>query len=116
MFNNGAGINLGFWPHKIFTNLGNAATLAEWGGEVFSPPKISSPPAGSGHVLISDEVDTARDAFSANSHIVVNNTIMDPPDGVLEIGDDSNYSVFVEGDVGGDIHYLIFYGGPGGST
>lgn len=104
--------DIGFWPKQIFTNLGDRATEAEWGGEVFSPPDVPSPGMGSGHLL---KLDTRYDAFSAHTNILVNNTIMNPGE-LLPIEDVNNFTVSDQGNVGGDIRYLILYGGPGGVT
>ncbi|KAL6349587.1 hypothetical protein AAG906_034244 [Vitis piasezkii] len=68
------------------------------GREVFSPPDVPSPGMGSGHLL---KLDTRYDAFSAH---------------LLPIEDVNNFTVSDQGNVGGDIHYLILYGGPGGVT
>ncbi|RVW16324.1 hypothetical protein CK203_067805 [Vitis vinifera] len=91
---------------------GDRATEAEWGGEVFSPPDVPSPGMGSGHLL---KLDTRYDAFSAHTNILVNNTIMNPGE-LLPIEDVNNFTVSDQGNVGGDIRYLILYGGPGGVT
>ena len=105
--------DIGFWPSKIFTNLGNTATQTEWGGEVFSPLGVPAPGMGSGHEL---EEDTTKDAFFANANIVVNNTIVDPPRDLKLLVDSIKYDVRNEGNVGDGINYLIFYGGVGGGT
>lgn len=43
---------IGFWPKNIFTSLGDGGNYVEWGGEVFSPPNLPSPPMGSGSSLL----------------------------------------------------------------
>ncbi|KAK4365356.1 hypothetical protein RND71_016714 [Anisodus tanguticus] len=39
---------IGFWPHRIFTDLAGFATNVEWGGVVYCPPNVPKPPMGSG--------------------------------------------------------------------
>ena len=68
-------VELGFWVGQLFTNLGNTATQAECRGKVFSPPDVLAPGMGSGHNLISS---TGFDAFCAQAHSVVNNTVISP--------------------------------------
>ena len=100
---------MGFWASHLFTNLGNTATQAEWGGEVFGPPHVPLPGMGSGHPL---RINTKYDAFCGRAHIVVNNTIINPPKDLALLFD------FYDVDnrnVGGAPGYLIFYGGSGGA-
>lgn len=61
---------------------------------------------GSGHLL---KLDIRYDAFSAHTNILVNNTIMNPGE-LLPIEDVNNFTVSGQGNVGGDICYLILYG------
>ena len=103
---------IGWWPSRIFTNLGSTATGAEWGGEVFSPPNVPSPGMGSGHRL---KLDTNYDAFCAQANIVVNNTIIKPPRDLEQFADNFNFDITNKGDVGGDPGYLILYGGVSGA-
>ncbi|XP_075641980.1 uncharacterized protein LOC142613496 [Castanea sativa] len=51
-----------FWPKNVFTALGDGANYVEWGGEVFSPPGVPSPPMGSGYSAKLNE-DTRYDAY-----------------------------------------------------
>ena len=107
-------VELGFWAAQLFTNLGNTATQAEWGGEVFSPPDVLAPGMGSGHEIIAS---TSSDAYCVGAHYVVNNTVIRPPKDLDILKDDKyHYDVDNRGDVDGKGHYLILYGGPGGAT
>ncbi|CBI34704.3 unnamed protein product, partial [Vitis vinifera] len=103
---------IGWWPSRIFTNLGSTATGAEWGGEVFSPSNVPSPGMGSGHRI---KLDTNYDAFCAQANIVVNNTIIKPPRDLEQFADNFNFNITNKGDVGGDPGYLILYGGVSGA-
>ncbi|WJZ82237.1 hypothetical protein VitviT2T_002011 [Vitis vinifera] len=103
---------IGWWPSRIFTNLGSTATGAEWGGEVFSPPNVPSPGMGSGHRI---KLDTNYDAFFAQANIVVNNTIIKPRKDLKLFTDSFNFDITNKGDVGGEPGYLILYGGVSGA-
>ncbi|KAH7844440.1 hypothetical protein Vadar_027988 [Vaccinium darrowii] len=37
---------IGFWPSRLFTGLGDLANHLEWGGEAFGPPGTYTPPMG----------------------------------------------------------------------
>ena len=100
--------DIGFWPHKIFTNLGQTATGVECGGEEFSPTNVPGPGMGSGHRL---QYNTIYDAFCARTNVKVNNTIMNPPNGPDYVIDNDHFEVFAKGDVGGEVRYLIVYAG-----
>ncbi|RVX09191.1 Retrovirus-related Pol polyprotein from transposon TNT 1-94 [Vitis vinifera] len=60
--------------------------------------QVPSPGMGSGHLL---KLDTRYDAFSAHTNLSE----------LLPIEDVNNFTVSDQGNVGGDIRYLILYGG-----
>lgn len=105
---------LGFWPKNIFTALGDGANYVEWGGEVYSPPDLPSPPMGSGSSILEttrydaycrliktfNETDYAVNAVSTKAFSDVN-----------------QYQVKDEGDTGeAYFQHLVLFGGPGGYT
>ena len=63
---------IGFWPKNVFTDLANGANYVEWGGEVFSPPNVPSPPMGSRSKFLAD--DTKYDAYCRKIKIIDENT------------------------------------------
>ncbi|XP_075641955.1 protein neprosin-like [Castanea sativa] len=87
---------IGFWPKNVFTALGDEANYVEWGGEVFSPPGVPSPPMGSGQIKTINETDYVVNAVDTES-----------------FSDIVQYQVIDEGRVGADQH-LVLFGGVGG--
>ena len=65
---------------------------------LFKFSSVPSPGMGSGHLL---KLDTRYDAFSAHTNLSE----------LLPIEDVNNFTVSDQGNVGGDIRYLILYGG-----
>ncbi|XP_075641964.1 protein neprosin-like [Castanea sativa] len=106
---------IGFWPKNVFTALGDGANYVEWGGEVFSPPDVPSPPMGSDRNL---QQDIKYDAYCKKIK-TINET-----DYVVNAVDTEKlsdikpyYDVFDEGITGSaDFQHLILFGGVGGYT
>ena len=61
---------IGFWPKNLFTDLANGANYVEWGGQVFSPPNVQSPPMGAGANLAEG---TRNDAYCRKIKIIDEN-------------------------------------------
>ncbi|XP_038687463.1 uncharacterized protein LOC119986841 [Tripterygium wilfordii] len=102
---------VGFWPNHIFTGLKKVANYVEWGGKVYSPRDVPSPPMGAGRRVLGQ---TFRDAYCSRvatvneSFVIVKatetSTYADIPD---------YYKVYDEGFYGHFYGHLIFYGGQG---
>ncbi|KAH7843032.1 hypothetical protein Vadar_011957 [Vaccinium darrowii] len=102
---------IGFWPNRLFTGLGDLANHLEWGGEAYGPPGTLTPPMG-------------REFFPRGSAIY-DATIMQilvlneygqtvDIDDLEEYSDNNNlYKVKDRGNIPDDGHYMV-YGGPGG--
>ena len=63
---------IGFQPKNVFTALANGTNYVEWGGEVFSPPSVPSPPMGSVSKFLTE--DTKYDAYCRKIKIIDENT------------------------------------------
>ena len=84
--------------------------MVEWGGEVYSPPGVPSPPMGSGGYRLT--LNTAFDAFCALIKIVDEaHQLIDPPE--TDKYEDEPYHGFNDGNVGGAYQYLFLFGGNG---
>ncbi|XP_050264270.1 uncharacterized protein LOC126708524 [Quercus robur] len=103
---------IGFWPKNVFTALGDGANYVEWGGEVFSPPGVPSPPMGSGYSERLKE-NTKYDAYCRQIK-TINETdyVLNAVD-TESFSDIVQYQVIDEGRVGADQH-LVLFGGVGG--
>ncbi|KAK7840658.1 hypothetical protein CFP56_016347 [Quercus suber] len=105
---------LGFWPKNIFTALGDGANYVEWGGEVYGPPDLPSPPMGSGSSILET---TRYDAYcrlikTFNETDYAVNAV-----GTKAFADVNQYQVKDEGDTGeAYFQHLVLFGGPGGYT
>ncbi|GMH18414.1 hypothetical protein Nepgr_020255 [Nepenthes gracilis] len=56
---NGTNEPVGYWPRELFPSMSDYAAMAQFGGKVYSPPKVSPPaPMGSGHFVSNDFVRT----------------------------------------------------------
>ncbi|KAM3686560.1 hypothetical protein ACB098_10G010800 [Castanea mollissima] len=93
---------IGFWPKNVFTALGDGANYVDWGGEVFSPPDVPSPPMGSGN--------------SAKQIKTINET-----DYVVNAVDTEAFSDIVQYEVldlgifdRPDVQHIVLFGGLGG--
>ncbi|XP_065638286.1 protein neprosin [Quercus suber] len=108
--------DIGFWPKNVFTALGDGANYVEWGGEVFSPPGVPSPPMGSAYSARLQE-DTKYDAYCRQIK-TINETdyVVDAVD-TEEFSDIVQYQVHDEGLTGAaDFQHLVLFGGLGGYT
>lgn len=105
---------IGFWPKNIFTSLGDGGNYVEWGGEVFSPPNLPSPPMGSGSSLL----ETAKyDAYCRLIKIINETDYEVNAVGTKAFSDVNQYQVKDEGDTHeADFQHLLLFGGPGGYT
>ncbi|XP_075641956.1 uncharacterized protein LOC142613477 [Castanea sativa] len=106
---------IGFWPKNVFTALGDGANYVEWGGEVFSPPDVPSPPMGSDRNL---QHDIKYDAYCKQiktineTDYVVNAVDTEKLSDIIPY-----YEVLDEGITGAaDFQHLILFGGVGGYT
>ncbi|KAI8568716.1 hypothetical protein RHMOL_Rhmol02G0222200 [Rhododendron molle] len=108
-------IAVGFWPKRIFTQLGDLANYVEWGGEAFSPPGTVVPPMGTGFFPI-------RRFISLNAYfrrVVVRNEYGQTVDvdNTEEFADNNKlYKVADIGNQGDYFGRVFLYGGPGGKT
>uniref|UniRef100_A0A2N9IKQ9 Neprosin PEP catalytic domain-containing protein n=1 Tax=Fagus sylvatica TaxID=28930 RepID=A0A2N9IKQ9_FAGSY len=108
---------IGFWPKNVFTALANGANYVEWGGEVFSPPDVPSPPMGSGAKFLAE--DTKYDAYCRKIKIIdENNNVVNAVDTeIFRDLDFKQYDVKDEGDTRKPtFEHLVVFGGPGGYT
>ncbi|KAK9985098.1 hypothetical protein SO802_034623 [Lithocarpus litseifolius] len=104
---------IGFWPKNVFTALGEGANYVEWGGEVFSPLGVPSPPMGSGYSERLKE-NAKYDAYCSRQIKTINETdyVVNAVD-TESFSDIVQYQVIDEGRVGADQH-LVLFGGVGG--
>ncbi|XP_065624761.1 protein neprosin [Quercus suber] len=106
--------DIGFWPKNIFTSLGDGANYVEWGGEVFSPPNVPSPPMGSGSSMLEM---TNYDAYCRLIKIINETDYEVNAVGTKAFSDVNQYQVKDEGDTHeADFQHLVLFGGPGGYT
>ncbi|KAI4370065.1 hypothetical protein MLD38_018450 [Melastoma candidum] len=107
-------ITIGFWPQRLFTGLSNRADYLDWGGEVYSPPTIPSPPMGRG---LSPRGSLLWDA-SFKDIVTINESGENvKATGTEAYSDASDNYWSIDQAVGKapDFH-LFTYGGPGGAT
>ncbi|KAH7844916.1 hypothetical protein Vadar_033074 [Vaccinium darrowii] len=102
---------VGFWPSRLFTGLGDLANHLEWGGEAFGPLGTFTPPMGREFFPRGDAVLDA----SMRRILVLNEYGQTVDiDNLEEYSDNNNlYKVMDRGNIPGDGHYMV-YGGPGG--
>ncbi|XP_075641970.1 uncharacterized protein LOC142613492 [Castanea sativa] len=103
---------IGFWPKNVFTALGDGANYVEWGGEVFSPPDVPSPPMGSGYSERLEE-NTKYDAYCRQIKTINETEYVVNAADTENFSDIVQYQVIDEGRVGADQH-LVLFGGVGG--
>ncbi|KAL4601879.1 hypothetical protein ACB092_10G013700 [Castanea dentata] len=103
---------IGFWPKNVFTALGDSANYVEWGGEVFSPPGVPSPPMGSGYSERLEE-NTKYDAYCRQIKTINETDYVVNAVDTESFSDIVQYQVIDEGRVGADQH-LVLFGGVGG--
>ncbi|KAK9985101.1 hypothetical protein SO802_034626 [Lithocarpus litseifolius] len=103
---------IGFWPKNVFTALGDGANYDEWGGEVFSPPGVPSPPMGSGYSERLKE-NNKYDAYCKQIKTINETDYVVNAVDTESFSDIVQYQVIDEGRVGADQH-LVLFGGVGG--
>ncbi|XP_075641954.1 protein neprosin-like [Castanea sativa] len=105
---------IGFWPKNVFTALGDGANFVEWGGEVFSPPGVPSPPMGSGIKL---KKDTTYDAYCRQIKTINETDYVVNAVDTEAFADIAQYEVFDVEEYGrADIQHMLLFGGSGGYT
>ncbi|XP_058201407.1 protein neprosin-like [Rhododendron vialii] len=105
---------IGFWPKRIFTGLGDLANHVEWGGEAFGPPGSTTPPMGGGYYPIGT---TKFDAFFRLVNVLNEYGQTVDVDNTEEFSDNNKlYKVVDRGNVGGQYGHYFVYGGPGGKS
>ncbi|PIA46355.1 hypothetical protein AQUCO_01500109v1 [Aquilegia coerulea] len=106
---------VGYWPRYLFTSLASHADQIGWGGEVFSPRNVPTPPMGSGQFNMKDRKVTCN--ARAIELIDENHKYRDLR--FVEIITDGfsynhcygvGYTGFVR-----YVGYNVLFGGPGGS-
>ena len=98
-----------FWPKNVFTALANGANYVEWGGEVFSPPNVPSPPIGFGEKFLAE--DTKYDAYCRKIKIIDENNYVVNAETFQDL-DFKPYNVKDEGDTGEpEVQHLVLFGG-----
>ncbi|XP_016567415.1 uncharacterized protein LOC107865728 isoform X2 [Capsicum annuum] len=106
-------IKVGFWPSKLFANLGGFATGAEYGGVVHSSRGVPEPSMGSGYF---PSGDLKKDAYLRNStYLNENNQAKSLNDIFAELyaTSPSLYRVYQYPDSKPENGALVIYGGPG---
>ncbi|KAE9452309.1 hypothetical protein C3L33_15790, partial [Rhododendron williamsianum] len=99
---------VGFWPKRIFTGLGDLANYAEWGGEAFSPLGTNPAPMGTG--LIPVKIPKYNAYFCEVSVLNEYGQTVDV-DNTEEFADD--HKLYGVKDLGiGDSGRFVQYGGP----
>ncbi|KAK9985102.1 hypothetical protein SO802_034627 [Lithocarpus litseifolius] len=107
--------DIGFWPKNVFTALGDGASYVEWGGEVFSPPDMPSPPMGSGRAHL--QQDTVFDAYCRQIKTINETDFVVNAVDTEKLSDIQQYEVLDEGMTGAaDFQHLVLFGGAGGYT
>ncbi|KAI8568719.1 hypothetical protein RHMOL_Rhmol02G0222500 [Rhododendron molle] len=99
---------VGFWPKRIFTGLGDLANYAEWGGEAFSPLGTNPAPMGTG--LVPVKIPKHNAYFCEVSVLNEYGQTVDV-DNTEEFAD--NHKLYGVKDLGiGDSGRFVQYGGP----
>ncbi|KAJ4708150.1 Protein of Unknown Function (DUF239) [Melia azedarach] len=109
----GERINIGYWPHELFSLIPSGAESAEWGGEVYSS-KLGRPPhtaTGMGNGRFPDYV-FGNSGSIRRMRILDNSRILRFPEWVFSFTDEYNcYNVIYVGDYIEDPEF--YFGGPG---
>ncbi|MCO5600217.1 hypothetical protein L7F22_054327 [Adiantum nelumboides] len=103
---------LGYWPAALFTNLAEAATMVEWGGEIVnSEPgsRHTSTQMGSGHF---PSEGFGRASYFSNLQVVDSSNNLQAP-GNLNTFSENSACYDVEDGYNGEWGYYFYYGGPG---
>ncbi|KAJ4849346.1 hypothetical protein Tsubulata_010259 [Turnera subulata] len=95
---------IGWWPDAIFNDLAGMADYVDWGGQVFTPTNIPSPPMGSGNAKLYE--DTKKDAYCGQITILDENSREQhlKTKAMLDV---IQYDVIDEGNVGGPLQHLF---------
>ncbi|XP_006286275.2 uncharacterized protein LOC17878687 [Capsella rubella] len=103
------GINIGFWPSKIFQQ--SFANDIEWGGEAYTA-SLPGPQMGNGYFPL---LDPNYDAHICNITTVDENYKIDGMVKNIETFSDNNhgYKVYEDLDSGLPVGHIIYFGGPG---
>ncbi|KAK1260880.1 hypothetical protein QJS04_geneDACA002026 [Acorus gramineus] len=106
---------IGYWPLALFKTLNEAASSAQWGGEIFSPRTAPGPQMGSGQF---PEEGYQRAAFQRLTCVVDESKAWAAPNiyNVMDSSDKNDCYRVVEGPWGDDNPWLnsFYFGGPGG--
>lgn len=109
----GEEINIGYWPAELFRVLTTTASVAEWGGEVYST-KVGETPHTStqmGNGEFPDWVDQNCGSFK-RIRILDNSLVLKFPEFINTYTDEFRcYDVYYVSDYIEDPEF--FYGGPG---
>ncbi|KAI6707231.1 hypothetical protein NL676_010193 [Syzygium grande] len=108
---------VGFWPQQIFSGGGglrDSATYVDWGGQVYSPPDVPSPPMGRAAMPLPNIL---YDASCQDMTTINENHDTEAAGGTETYADRVKY--YQVGDMGhkkAPLHRAMTYGGPGGAT
>ncbi|XP_030538075.2 uncharacterized protein LOC115746453 [Rhodamnia argentea] len=107
---------VGFWPKVIFSGGGlqDLATYIEWGGQVYSPPDIPSPPMGRGALPLPNIL---YDASCQDMTTINENHDTEAAGGTQTYADQDKY--YRAKDMGcqkAPLNRTMAFGGPGGAT
>ncbi|XP_021735660.1 uncharacterized protein LOC110702262 [Chenopodium quinoa] len=100
---------VGYWPKELFGTLGDGATRAGWGGEIYTSPKEAAPGMGSGHF---PEEGPNKACVIYGLSLV--GTEKPPAEEDLKMGVSKPdcYKVKYGGDSGGQFGHFMLFGGP----
>ncbi|KAK3429158.1 hypothetical protein EUGRSUZ_E00563, partial [Eucalyptus grandis] len=107
---------VGFWPRVIFSGGGlrDLANYVEWGGQVYSPPDIPSPPMGRSTMPLPNIL---YDASCQDMTTINENHDTEAAGGTGVYADQEKYyQVKDMGHKKAPLHRAMTYGGPGGAT
>ncbi|XP_031110917.1 uncharacterized protein LOC116015059 [Ipomoea triloba] len=103
---------LGYWPSFLFSNLGDSASMIEWGGEVVNTEadgKHTSTKMGSGHF---PEEGFGKAGYFRNIQVVDSSNNLKSPKGLGTYTEQSN-CYDVQTGSNGDWGHYFYFGGPG---
>lgn len=108
----GSGLVLGYWPSYLFSNLGDSASMIEWGGEVVNSnqgDQHTTTEMGSGHF---PDQGFGKASYFRNIQVVDGTNKLKAPDGIGIFSEQPNCYNVITGNKG-DWGRYIYYGGPG---
>ncbi|CAN8325656.1 unnamed protein product [Cochlearia groenlandica] len=105
------GMQTGFWPSNRF--IMSSGTRVEWGGEVYSPPTIPSPPMGNGHLPVGNpKYDSYMHLITTVDENYVTDKIVEHREPYTD--NDKHYRVSDATETfWRHFGHLVCYGGPG---